>query len=61
MKYVYIIHKFFGQTIVKQFEFRNAESREAMTDLIHALVANDVPFNVEYSGAIDDNTGLALP
>jgi hypothetical protein len=61
MKYVYISFNFFSQTIVRQFEFRNRYSRQHMIDLITTLVENDVPFNVEYSGAIDDNTGLALP
>ena len=61
MKYVYISYDLFSQTIVRHFEFRNRDSRQHMTDLIHTLVANDVPFNVEYSGAIDDNTGLTLP
>jgi hypothetical protein len=58
MKYVFIIHKFFGQTIVKHFELRNAESRRAMTDWINTLVANDVPFWSEYSDSVDDDTGL---
>jgi hypothetical protein len=58
MQYTFVIHKFFGQTIVRHFEFRNAESRKAMTDWINTLVANDVAFWVEYSDAVDDDTGM---
>jgi hypothetical protein len=58
MKYVFIIYKFFGNTIVKHFEIRKSESRKAMTDYINTLVINDVRFQTEYSDSIDDDTGL---
>jgi 1,2-phenylacetyl-CoA epoxidase catalytic subunit len=58
MKYVFISHKFFGQTIVKHFGIGNRDSRQHMKDWINTLVANQVPFWSEYSDSIDDDTGL---